>query len=139
MLMRCISSPYWSSGLPRLPMTQAMVFRILRFAAIMAVLAFSGYTLADKARTGDLSPVNGISESETRLELRSAQYVLTIVSGQLARVHVITGSYADTLEVDQFPLVRLVRANETAYCLEFKKTQTYVLNGPGGVVAQGTC
>ena len=120
-------------------MTGAMVMRLLRFAAVMAVLALSGYTLVDKARTGDLNPAKGISESEARLELSSAQYVLTIVSGQLARVHVITGSYADTLEVDQFPLVRLVRANETSYCLEFKKTQTYFLRGPGGVVAQGTC
>jgi hypothetical protein len=120
-------------------MTRAMVFRILRFATIMAVLAFSGYTLVEKARTGDLSPVNGISESEARLELRSAQYVLTIVSGQLARVHVITGSYADTLEVDQFPLVRLEWANETGYCLEFEKTQTYFLQGPGGTVVQGSC
>ena len=42
-------------------------------------------------------------------------------------------------EVDQFPLVRLVRANETSYCLEFKKTQTYFLRGPGDVVAQGSC
>jgi hypothetical protein len=120
-------------------MTVAMVMRLFRFTAIMAVLAFSGYTLIDKARTGNLNPAKDISESEARLELRSAQYVLTIVSGQLARVHVITGSYADTLEVDQFPLVRLVRADEDSYCLEFKKTHTYVLHGPGGVVAQGTC
>ena len=120
-------------------MTGTVVMRLLRFAVIMAVLAFSGYTLVDKARTGDLSPADDISESEARLELKSAQYVLTIVAGQLARVHVITDSYADTLEVDQFPLVRLVRADETSYCLEFTKTQTYVLHGPGGVVTQGTC
>ena len=120
-------------------MTGAVVMRLLRFAVIMAVLAFSGYTLVDKARTGDLSPANDISKAEAGLELRSAQYVLTVVSGQLARVHVITGSYADTLEVDQFPLVRLVWANETAYCLEFTKTRTYVLHGPGGAVVQGTC
>jgi hypothetical protein len=120
-------------------MTGAMVMRLLRFTAIMAVLAFSGYTLVDKTRTGDLNPTRDISESEARLELRSAQYVLTIVSGQLARVHVITGSYADTLEVDQFPLVRLAWANETAYCLEFEKTHTYVLRGPGGTVVQGSC
>ena len=72
-------------------MTGAVVMRLLRFAVIMAVLAFSGYTLVDKARTGDLSPADDISESEARLELKSAQYVLTIVAGQLARVHVITG------------------------------------------------
>jgi hypothetical protein len=116
-----------------------MVLRFLRFVAIMAVLAFCGYTLVDKARTGDLNPARDISESEARLELRSAKYVLTIVSGQLARVHVITGSYADTLETDQFPLVRLVWADETSYCLEFKKTHTYFLKSPGGVVAQGYC
>ena len=120
-------------------MTGAVVMRLLRFAVVMAVLAFSGYTLADKARTGDLSPADDISESEARLELKSAQYVLTIVAGQLARVHVITDSYADTLEVDQFPLVRLAWANETAYCLEFEKTHTYFLQGPGGTVAQGSC
>ncbi len=120
-------------------MTGAVVMRLLRFAVIMAVLALSGYTFVDKARTGDLNPAKDISESEARLELRSADYVLTIVSGQLARVHVITGSYADTLEVDQFPLVRLVWANETAYCLEFEKTHTYFLQGPGGTVAQGSC
>jgi hypothetical protein len=113
--------------------------RLLRFAAVMAVLAFSGYTFVDKARTGDLNPTEESSEAEARLELRSAQYVLTIVSGQLARVHVITGSYVDTLEVDQFPLVRLAWANETSYCLEFKKTQTFFLQGPGGTVAQGSC
>jgi hypothetical protein len=120
-------------------MTGAVVMRLLRFAVVMAVLALSGYTLVDKARTGELSPARDISDTEAKLELRSAQYVLTIVSGQLARVHVITGSYADTLEVDQFPLVRLVWANETAYCLEFRKTQTFVLQGPGGTVVQGTC
>jgi hypothetical protein len=113
--------------------------RLLRFAVVMAVLAFSGYTLVDKVRTGDLSPAKDISETEAKLELRSAQYVLKIVSGQLARVHVITGSYADTLEVDQFPLVRLVRADETSYCLEFRKTRTFVLRGPAGAVVQGTC
>ena len=100
-------------------MTEAVVLRLLRFAVVMAVLAFSGYTFVDKASTGDLSPAD--------------------VAGQLARVHVITDSYADTLEVDQFPLVRLVRANETSYCLEFKKTHTYVLEGPGGTVVQGSC
>jgi hypothetical protein len=54
-------------------------------------------------------------------------------------MHVITDSYADTLEVDQFPLVRLVWANEAAYCLEFEKTHKYFLQGPGGTVAQGSC
>jgi hypothetical protein len=116
-------------------MTGAVVLRLLRFAVVMAVLASSGYTFVDKARTGGLSPADDISESEARLELRSAQYVLTVVAGQLARVHVIT----DILEVDQFPLVRLVWANETAYCLEFEKTHTYYLQGPGGAVAQGSC
>ncbi len=120
-------------------MSWSVFLRLLRFAVVMAVLAFSGYTFVDKARTGELNPADEISEAEARLELRSAQYVLTIVSAQLARVHVITGSYADTLEVDQFPLVRLVWANETAYCLEFTKTQTFFLRGPGGTVAQGSC
>ena len=67
-------------------MTEAVVLRLLRFAVVMAVLAFAGYTLVDKARTSDLNPARDISESEARLELKSAQYVLTIVAGQLARL-----------------------------------------------------
>jgi hypothetical protein len=41
--------------------------------------------------------------------------------------------------LDEFPLVRLVRADETSYCLEFRKTHTFFLVGPGGTVAAGTC
>ena len=119
-------------------MTGAVVMRLLRFAVVMAVLAFSGYTFVDKARTGDLSPADDISESEARLELKSAQYVLTIVAGQLARVHVITDSYADTLEIDQFPLVRLVMGRTRPRIASSSRRRiTYFLQGPGGAVDPG--
>jgi hypothetical protein len=113
--------------------------RLIGFLAILGALAASGYVLAGKARTGDLNPARKVSEAEARLELASAQYVLAIVAGQLAQVHALSGTYADTLDFKEFPLVRLVRADEDSYCLEFEKTQTYVLAGPGGTVAQGTC
>ena len=120
-----------------LPMTRAM--RLIGFLFILAALAASGYVFVGKVRTNDLNPARSISAAEARLELTSAQYVLAIVSGQLSQVHVLTDTYADTLDLDEFPLVRLVRASEDAYCLEFEKTQTYFLQGPGGTVAQGTC
>ena len=114
-----------------------MVTRLFGFSVLMA-LSRRPATRSSEASTGDLNPAK-VSEGGERLELRRAQYMLTIVSGQLAQVHVITDRYADTLEVDKFPLVRLVRADENSYCVEFQKTQTYVLRGPGGAVAQGTC
>jgi hypothetical protein len=113
--------------------------RLIGFLVILGALAASGYVLVGKARTGDLNPARKVSEAEARLELASAQYVLAIVAGQLAQVHALSGTYADTLDFKEFPLVRLVRADEDSYCLEFEKTQTYVLAGPGGTVAQGTC
>ncbi len=119
-------------------MTRAMT-RLIGFLSILGVLAASGYMLVEKARTNDLNPARRISAAEARVELASAQYVLAIVAGQLAQVRVVTGTYADTLDFDEFPLVRLVRADEHSYCLEFEKTQMYFLQGPGGVVAQGTC
>jgi len=137
--MRCISRSYPFKHFGGLPMTRAMVLRVFRFVVIMAALAVCGYMIVDKARTGDLSPARRISEAEARMELASAQYVLAIVSAQLARVHVVSGTYADTLQFDEFPLVRLVSADEASYCLEFEKTQTFFVRGPGGTVAQGFC
>lgn len=102
-----------------------MGVRVVGLPSILGVLAASGYTLFGKARSGRLTPVEQISEAELRTELASAQYVLGIVSGQL--------------EFDKFPLVTLVRADETSYRLEFRKTHTFFLAGPGGTVAQGTC
>jgi hypothetical protein len=113
--------------------------RVFGFLSILAVLGASGYVFVGKARMNDLNPVANVSRAEARAELASAQYTLAIVSGQLAQVHVVSGTYADTLDFDKFPLVRLVRADETSYCVEFQKTQTYFLAGPGGTVAQGTC
>ena len=65
--------------------------------------------------------------------------MLGIVSSQLSQVHVIENTYDAELEFDKFPLVTLVRASQTSYCLEFKKTHTFYLAGPGGTVAEGTC
>jgi hypothetical protein len=78
-------------------------------------------------------------EAAARGELASAQYVLGIVAGQLARVKVLSGSYAGTLQFDNFPLVTPVRADELSYCLEFEKTHTFFLEGPGGTVREGRC
>jgi hypothetical protein len=116
-----------------------MMTRLFGFVSMLAILAASGYALVGKARTGDVNPVRNISATEARVELASAQYTLAIVAGQLAQVKTVTGTFADTLDFDRFPLVRLVRADETSYCVEFEKTQTYFLAGPGGTVAQGSC
>jgi hypothetical protein len=116
-----------------------MAMRIFGFLAILGALAASGYAFLGSARMGNLNPVTKVSQAEARAELASAQYTLAIVSGQLSQVHVVSGTYADTLDFDKFPLVRLVRADENSYCVEFQKTQTYFLRGPGGVVAQGSC
>ena len=113
--------------------------RIFGFVAVLAALCVSGYVLVDKARTGDLNPVREVDHAAMRGELASAQYVLSIVAGQLAQVKVVSGSYAGTLEFDKFPLVTLVRADEQSYCVEFEKTHTFCLAGPGGTVAEGQC
>ena len=118
---------------------QAGVSRIFGFVTILAVLAASGYTLAGKARSGDLNPVREVDEAALRGELASAQYVLGIVSGQLAQVRTLEGTFDAQLDFDEFPLVTLVRADETSYCLEFEKSHTFFLAGPGGAVAQGRC
>lgn len=116
-----------------------MSLRVLGFLAVLAALAVSGYVFVDKARTGDLNPVREVDEAAARGELASARYVLGIVAGQLAQVKVLSGSYAGTLQFDEFPLVTLVRADETSYCVEFEKTHTFFLKGPGGTVAEGEC
>ncbi len=113
--------------------------RVFGFVSILAVLAASGYTLVGKARTGDLNPAREIDKAALRGELASAQYVLAIVASQLSTVHVLEGTYDAQLQFDKFPLVTLVRADEKSYCLEFKKTHTFYLAGPGGTVAAGTC
>jgi hypothetical protein len=116
-----------------------MGMRILGFVAILATLCVSGYVFVGKARTGDLNPVREVDQAALRGELASARYVLGIVAGQLAQVKVLSGSYAGTLEFDRFPLVTLVRADEQSYCLEFEKTHTFFLEGPGGTVREGHC
>ena len=120
-------------------MMYPMALRLLGFLSILGVLGASGYVAVDKGRRGELNPVKQVDAAAMRGELASAQYVLGIVSGQLAQVHVLEGTYEAQLEFDKFPLVTLVRAGETSYCLEFRKTQTYVLAGPGGIVAEGHC
>jgi hypothetical protein len=113
--------------------------RVFTFVALVVGLAASGYTFYGKARSGDLNPVREVDEAAARGELASAQYVLGIVAGQLAQVKVLSGTYAGTLQFDEFPLVTLVRADETSYCLEFEKTHTFRLEGPGGTVVPGEC
>jgi hypothetical protein len=113
--------------------------RIFGFVSILVVLAASGYTLVGRAGSGDLNPVRQLDEAASRGELASAQYVLAIVAGQLHQVHTVEGTYDGQLDFDKFPLVRLRRADQTSYCLEFMKTHTFFLAGPGGVVAQGHC
>ena len=120
-------------------MNHPMALRVFGFLALVAALVVSGYVFVGKARSGDLNPVSEVDEAATRGELASAQYVLGIVAGQLAQVKVLSGSYAGTLQFDKFPLVTLVRADELSYCLEFEKTHTFSLEGPGGTVRQGTC
>jgi hypothetical protein len=113
--------------------------RLVGFLAILGVLTASGYTFVVKARSGDLSPIAEVSEAEARGELASAQYVLGIVAGQLAQVQVLDDTYGAQLDFSEFPLVTLVRANEHSYCLEFAKTHTFFLAGPGGTGAEGRC
>ncbi len=115
------------------------MMRVFGFLAILGVLAASGYTFVDKTRAGDLNPIREVDEAALRGELASAQYVLGIVAGQLHQVQVLDATYDAQLNFDKFPLVTLVRADETSYCLEFEKTHTFFLAGPGGTVAQGTC
>jgi hypothetical protein len=121
-------------------MTRAVApLRLVLALVVLVLLGLSGLAAFDRARTGSLNPVRELSAEEARIELASAQYVLGIVASQLARVHAVSGSYADTIEFDQFPLVTLVRADETSYCVEFEKTHTFRLEGPGGAVVAGEC
>ena len=113
--------------------------RVFGFLSLLAVMAASGYMLVIKTQTGDLNPVREMDEAALRGELASAQYVLGIVAGQLSQVKVLEGTYDAQLEFDKFPLVTLVRADQTSYCLEFKKSHTFYLAGPGGTVTAGTC
>jgi len=113
--------------------------RVFGFIAVVAALCASGYVFVGKARTGDLNPASQMDEAAARGELASAQYVLKIVAGQLAQVKVLSGSYSGTLQFDEFPLVTLVHADEHGYCVEFEKTHTFKLEGPGGAVVEGRC
>ena len=116
-----------------------MGLRLFGFLAIVGVLVASGYTFVVKARSGGLNPVAQVNEAEARGELASARYVLGIVAGQLAQVKALEDTYAAELDFRQFPLVTLVRADAHSYCLEFEKTHTFFLAGPGGAVAEGGC
>lgn len=122
-----------------MPINGWMILRLIGFAALLATLGASGYSFTERWRAGELNPVEQIDAAATRGELASAQYVLGIVAAQLEQVRVISGSYGGTLQFDAFPLVTLVRADERSYCLEFRKTHTFFLAGPGGTTAQGTC
>jgi hypothetical protein len=116
-----------------------MMTRLFGLFSILAVLAVSGYAFVGTTSLGGLNPIGKVSNAEARAEVASAKYTLAIVAGQLAQVHVVTGTYADTLDFNS-SFVRMVRADAKSYCLEYKKTQqTYFLAGPGGTVAPGTC
>ncbi len=116
-----------------------MTLRLTGFVLVLGILGLSGYAALQHAREGTLSPAKQISESEARVELASAQYVLGVVASELERIRIVSGTYDNGLDLGNFPLVRLERADETSYCLEFEKTQTFVLAGPGGTTALGTC
>jgi hypothetical protein len=116
-----------------------MVTRLFGFLSILAVLAASGYAFLGPERLGGLNPIDKVTGAEAGAERASAKYTLAIVSGQLDQVHAVTGTYADTLDFNS-SFVRLVRADASSYCLEYKKTQeTYFVAGPGGTVALGSC
>jgi hypothetical protein len=115
-----------------------MMTRLFGFVSILAVLAVSAYAFLGNTSVGGLSPIGKVSGAESRAEVASAKYTLAIVARQLAQVHAVTATYADTLDFDN-PFVRLVRADDTSYCVEYRKTQTYFLAGPGGTVALGSC
>ena len=116
-----------------------MVTRLFGYLSVLAVLAACGYAFLGPERLGGLNPIGKASDAEAGAELASAKYTLAIVAGQLAQVHVVTDTYADTLDFDK-SFVRLVRADASTYCLEYQKTeQTYFLAGPGGTVAPGSC
>ena len=91
------------------------------YLSILAVLAACGYAFLGPERFGGLNPIGKASEAEAGAERASAKYTLAIVAGQLDQVHVVTGTYADTLDFDH-SFVRLVRADHTPI-LEYKKTQ----------------
>lgn len=116
-----------------------MVLRLFGYLSLLAAVAVSAYTFVVKAHDGDLNPVREVDQAEARAELASAQYVLGIVAGQLAQVRVLDATYDADLDFSEFPLVTLVRADEDSYCLEFEKTHTFFLAGPGGTVAEGSC
>ena len=112
--------------------------RLFGYVSILAVLAASGYAFLGGERLRELNPMGRVSDAEASAEFASAKYTLAGVALQLAQVHAVTDTYADTLDFDN-SFVRLVRADAGSFCLEYKKTKTYFLEGPGGSVAPGTC
>ena len=115
-----------------------MALRLSGFVLILAMLGLSGYAALDQARKGTLNPATAISAAEQKAELASARYVLGIVASQLEQVKTLSGTYDNSLDLGNFPLVRLVHADESSYCLEFEKTATFSLRGPGGTTVVGT-
>jgi hypothetical protein len=137
--MRCISRPYCSPGYLRSATaadnpTDDLIARFLSNSR-----GAGGVRLhVRRPIEPGLSPIGTVSGAEARAEVASAKYTLAIVARQLAQVHTVTATYADTLDFDN-PFVRLIRADETSYCVEYKKTEMYFLAGPGGTVALGSC
>lgn len=116
-----------------------MALRLSGFVLLLALLGLSGYAALEKGRSGTLNPAEGISQAEMKMELASARYVLGIVGSQFEQVKTLSGTYDNHLDLDTFPLVRLVHADASSYCLEFEKTATFSLRGPGGETAVGAC
>lgn len=116
-----------------------MALRLSNLVLVVSLLGLSGYAALDRARTGTLNPATAISKAEQQAELAGARYVLGIVASQLEQVKTLSGTYDNSLDLDNFPLVRLAHADERSYCLEFEKTATFFLRGPGGSTALGSC
>lgn len=119
-------------------MLEAVTTQLLGFTCILGILGLSGYGVLDTARSRSLDPAQGISETEWKTELASADSVLALVASQLERARTLSGTYDDTLDQSRFPAVRLVHADESSYCVELKRA-TYFRRGPGGTTAAGSC
>ena len=113
--------------------------RLFGFVSILVVLGASGYAVLGGERVSKLNPVTKVSQGEARADLASAQYTLAIVSVQLAQVARRHRHVRRHARLRQVPARPARRADESSYCMEFQKTQTFFLTGPGGAVVPGPC
>ena len=115
--------------MPGLPIIRRMT-RLFGFVSILAVLAVSGYAFLGNTSVGGLSPIGKVSDAESRAEVASAKYTLAIVARQLAQVHAVTATYADTLDFDN-PFVRLIRADENVVLRRVQEDGDVLPRRPG--------